>query len=93
MEEWVRFLTNSGVGEIMITSIDMEGCKNGFDIELVKKVSEISTVPLIASGGCGSLNDIMRLRDSVKVEGVSFASVLHYDILEIDKIKQVFQND
>ena len=93
IEDWVNFLVNEGVGEIMITSIDMEGCKNGFDIELIKKVSKISKVPLIASGGCGSLTHIKDLISNVNIEGISFASVLHYSLLEINQIKKTLQND
>ncbi len=93
IEDWVNFIVNKGVGEIMITSIDMEGCKNGFDIDLIKKVSKISKVPLIASGGCGSLAHINNLSRSIKIEGISFASALHYNLLEINQIKKALQND
>jgi cyclase len=93
VEGWLKVLVDKGVGEIMVTSIDMEGCKKGFDIELVKEVSKLSNVPIIASGGCGSLTHVRKLINNVNVEGISFASVLHYNILEISQIKQILIND
>ena len=86
--DWVAKLCEFGVGEIAITSIDSEGCKNGFDIELINKVSQISSVPIIVSGGCGNLTHIKDLVEKTYVEGVAFASVLHYNILNISDINK-----
>ena len=54
---WIKEAVELGAGEILLTSMDADGTKNGFDIELTKKVNEITSVPIIASGGCGSLKD------------------------------------
>jgi cyclase len=85
--EWVMKLCECGVGEIIITSIDKEGTKKGFDIELIKSIDKISTVPIIVSGGCGTINHILEL-NKIGPEAVAFASVLHYDILKISDINE-----
>ena len=54
---WIKEAVELGAGEILLTSMDADGTKNGFDIELTKRVNEITSVPIIASGGCGSLRD------------------------------------
>ncbi|MEO6304393.1 MAG: AglZ/HisF2 family acetamidino modification protein [Bacteroidia bacterium] len=59
IEEWVKKLEEAGVGEILITSVDNEGTWNGLDIELIKKVTSISKVPVIAHGGAGNIEHLI----------------------------------
>lgn len=85
--EWAKKVEKLGAGEIMLTSIDKEGTKKGFDIELNKAVSQAVLIPVISSGGAGKDQDIVSLVSSAHVDAVSVASLLHYDISTISQIK------
>lgn len=85
--DWAKELVDRGAGEIMLTSIDNEGTKNGFDINLSKFVNESITVPVISSGGCGKLEHITELLNETKLSAISVASILHYNMFSIDQIK------
>ena len=87
--DWVKKVQDLGAGEIMLTSVDMEGTKKGFDIELNKLVSEICSIPIISSGGAGNTNDILRLFKETNVDAAAVASILHYNLCEIDTIKNL----
>lgn len=87
--DWVKKVQDLGAGEIMLTSIDMEGTKKGFDIELNKLVSEICSIPIISSGGAGNTNDILKLFKETNVDAAAVASILHYNLCEIDTIKNL----
>ncbi len=86
--DWAKELEQLGAGEILITSIDQEGTKKGFDIDLIQKLSQIVKIPVIASGGAGKLEHLSDLFQDSDVSGVALASVLHYDIFSIDYIKE-----
>lgn len=85
--EWAQKLQALGAGEIMITSIDQEGTKNGFDIQLVKAVNDRVTIPVIASGGMGALSHISELCAETKPSAIACASVLHYGTLTMRSLK------
>ena len=86
--DWAKALEQAGVGEIMITSIDNEGTKRGFDLELNKIISESISVPIISSGGAGTISHISDLIISSNIDAVAIASILHYNIEELSKIKK-----
>ena len=86
---WAKELESRGIGELLITSIDQEGTQRGFDIHLYSKLEKEVNVPIIASGGAGNLNHIRNLDNSVNIQGIAFASVLHYDKLNVSEIKSV----
>lgn len=86
--EWAKKLQNLGAGEIILTSIDQEGTKNGFDIELIKAVNSHVTIPVIASGGMGALSHINKLCAKTKPSAIACASVLHYKILSAEALAQ-----
>ena len=78
-----------GAGELVVNSIDTDGVKNGFDLEMLQKIAERVSVPVIASGGAGSAEDFAVLFESVKgVDAGLAASVFHYKELEISKLKE-----
>lgn len=77
----------------MLTSIDKEGTKKGFDIELNKMVSEVVTIPIISSGGAGKKKDVADVILNTDVDAVSMASLFHYDIEQIDTLKEYLIND
>ncbi|MFN3666183.1 MAG: imidazole glycerol phosphate synthase subunit HisF [Sediminibacterium sp.] len=85
--EWATRLEELGAGEIMITSVDKEGTKKGFDIELTKKITERLSIPVIASGGAGNIIHIEELCNNTDASGIAIASVLHYNFLDIGQIK------
>ena len=76
-----------GAGEIILTSVDKEGTAKGFDVELVKAVTDVVTVPVIASGGMGRLEDIDPVIHQGGADGIAMAHVLHYNHLSINTIR------
>lgn len=85
--KWIEEATKLGAGEILLTSMDSDGTKNGFDLELTRKVSEITNVPVIASGGGGSLKDFENLFIEGKAHAALAASLFHYGELSIKEAK------
>jgi cyclase len=86
--EWVERLSELGVGEIMLTSIDKEGTKKGFDEDLISSMSSKIKVPLIICGGAGNYLHIEKVLSNKNVDAVALASVLHYDLIEINTLKE-----
>ena len=86
--EWAKELQELGIGELLLTSVDMEGTKKVFDKEITKKISEDLKVPVIASGGAGAISHIKELSQISQVTGIALASILHYDIETIETIKK-----
>ena len=85
--EWAKVLEDLGVGEIMISSIDSDGLMRGFDLELVKSISDIIKVPIIASGGAGNSNHIAAVINDSKCDAVAVGSLLHYELESVEQIK------
>jgi len=85
--EWAKKLELLGAGEIMLTSIDYEGTKKGFDLQLNKAVSEAVSIPVIASGGAGKTSDITELMVESNVDAAAVASLFHYDLVTISEVK------
>lgn len=77
--EWVKRGAGLGAGEILLTSIDQEGTRQGFDIKLIRAVADAVGVPVIASGGMGSNEHLLRAVREGSADAVAIASVLHYD--------------
>ena len=85
--KWIEEATKLGAGEILLTSMDSDGTKNGFDLELTRKVSEITNVPVISSGGGGSLKDFENVFIEGKAHAALAASLFHYGELSIKEAK------
>ena len=85
--KWIEEATKLGAGEILLTSMDSDGTKNGFDLELTRKVSEITNLPVIASGGGGSLKDFENVFIEGKAHAALAASLFHYGELSIKEAK------
>lgn len=85
--EWAKEMEKQGAGEILLTSMDGDGVKTGYDIGLTKAVAEAVDLPVTASGGCGSIEDIIAVFSETKATGALAASVFHYGELEIPEIK------
>lgn len=82
---WAKKVEELGAGELVVTSVDREGSGNGYDIELLKQICAVTSIPVVAHGGAGSFEDIKNVIQQTEVNGVCFASILHYDT--IHKIK------
>jgi cyclase len=86
--EWAKKCQDLGAGEILLTSVDREGTAKGMDIELIKAVTSVVTVPVIASGGVGDLNDVGLAVLEGGADAIAIAHVLHYEELTINEIRQ-----
>lgn len=85
---WIKEGTELGAGEILLTSMDADGTKKGFDIELTKAVSNLTNVPVIASGGCGSLEHFYEVFNEEAADAALAASLFHYGELTVDEVKK-----
>lgn len=85
--EWVREAEQRGVGEILVQSVDRDGRRRGFDIDLIERVKASVSVPVIAASGAGSLDDIVRMVARARPDAVAVSSVLHYGVCSISDIK------
>ena len=85
---WARQVVELGAGEILLTSMDADGHRAGYDIELTRAVSEAVSVPVIASGGAGTLEDLHQALVSGKADAVLAASIFHYSIYSIRETKE-----
>jgi len=83
---WATIVEELGAGEIVITSVDREGTGLGFDLELTKIIAEAVSIPVIAHGGAGSLEDIKSVIDAGKADAVAVASMLHYELISKKEI-------
>lgn len=90
--EWIKMAQDNGAGEIVVNSIDTDGVRNGFDLEMLKAVCEIARVPVIASGGAGCISHFVELfRTRPKVDAGLAASIFHHKEVSIIKLKQELQ--
>jgi len=85
--EWAKKAQKLGAGEILLTSMDYDGTKDGFDIKLTKAISEAVKIPVIASGGAGKLKDFLDVFKKTKATAGLAASIFHYREISIKKIK------
>lgn len=89
--EWILKGVSLGAGEILLTSMDADGTKDGFDLELYKAVSKIVIVPVIASGGCGKLEDF---KSALEVSDAALAaSIFHYEESSVQNVKKYLKEE
>ena len=93
--EWVKRGVDNGAGEIVLNSIDTDGVKGGFDIEMLSEVCKVVSVPVIASGGAGKIQDFITLFKTLpKVDAGLAASIFHFGQVKIDDLKkELLRND
>ncbi len=91
--EWARRVTDLGAGEILLTSMDCDGTKDGYDVELTRTVSEAVTIPVIASGGAGNLQHFCDVLDRGKADAVLAASIFHYGEYTIRETKEYLRQN
>lgn len=85
--KWAKEVESLGAGEILLTSMDTDGCKNGYELTLTKLVSEAVKIPVIASGGAGSMDDFYNVFTKAKADAGLAASLFHYKEMEISDLK------
>lgn len=86
--EWAKQGQKLGAGEILLTGIDHEGMRRGFDIELTRRVSEVVSIPVIASGGMGEFSDLVKVARGGKADAAAMAYVLHYNKIKLQDLCQ-----
>ena len=90
--EWAMQADKLGAGEILLTSMDCDGTKAGYDIELTKIISENVSIPVIASGGAGTMEHFYDALDAGKADAALAASLFHFKELEIKEVKQYLRD-
>ena len=88
LSDWAKQCERLGAGEILLTSIDADGTKRGYDIEMIKLVCKNVNIPIIASGGCGKIQDIVNVFKETNCDAALIASILHYGETTIEEIKK-----
>ena len=91
--EWAMKADKLGAGEILLTSMDCDGTKNGYDIELTRTVSDNVSIPVIASGGAGKLEHFKEAFTEGRADAVLAASLFHYKELEISEVKEYLDKE
>ncbi len=89
--EWAKKVQVLGAGEILLTSIDMDGTKNGYDINLTKEIVNSVSIPVVASGGCGKPEDMINVFKETNVEAALAASIFHYETHSVDRVKEIIK--
>jgi len=86
--DWIKKMESLGAGEILLTSIDMDGTKDGYDIDLTKEIVNSVSIPVIASGGCGKPEDMIDVFKKTDVEAALAASIFHYETHSVNRVKK-----
>ena len=91
--EWAKKVEELGAGEILLTSIDMDGTKDGYDIILTKEIVDSVHIPVIASGGCGKPDHMLEIFKKSNVDAALAASIFHYDTHGVVGVKQFLKDN
>ena len=91
--EWAKKVENLGAGEILLTSIDMDGTKDGYDIILTREIVNSISVPVIASGGCGKPDHMLQIFKESNVDAALAASIFHYETHAVDRVKRFLREN
>lgn len=86
--EWAKRCQELGAGEILLTSMDTDGCREGFDLELLRAVCSVVSIPVIASGGCGRLEHFSQVFEETGVDAALAASLFHFRELTVQEVKE-----
>lgn len=92
--KWAQYMSSLGAGEVLLTSMDEDGQKNGFDLTLTRNVSDSVSIPVIASGGAGNARHLLEAITEGHADAVLAASIFHYGEYSIESVKKLFlEND
>lgn len=92
-EEWAKRVQDLGAGEIVLNCMNQDGVRNGYDIEQLSKIRALCNIPLIASGGAGTMQDFVDVFQQADVDGALAASVFHKNIIDISELKRYLINN
>ncbi len=90
--QWAKKATELGAGEVLLTSIDRDGTKDGYDVLLTKKIVNTVSVPVIASGGCGKPEDMYEIFEKSNVDAALAASIFHYENQSVNQVKEILRD-
>lgn len=91
--EWAKEAVSLGAGELLVTSMDKDGTKSGFDIELYQELGRAVSVPIIASGGAGKIEDFLEVFEKTPVTGALAASIFHFGEISIGQLKEALRQE
>ena len=89
--DWAKTVANLGAGEVLLTSIDRDGTKDGYDVLLTKEIVNSVSIPVIASGGCGKPDDMLEIFKESNVDAALAASIFHYETQAVDRVKELLR--
>jgi cyclase len=92
-QEWVKRVQDLGAGEIVLNCINQDGVRKGYDNKQLSEIRSICDVPLIASGGAGTMQDFVDVFEQSQVDGALAASVFHKNVIDINELKQYLTNN
>ena len=90
--DWVVRAEQLGAGEILLTSMDADGTKEGFDLPMLRAVTEAVRIPVIASGGCGTLGHFVQVFEQTDADAALAASLFHFGALTVGQVKEYLHN-
>ena len=90
--EWAKECERLGAGELLVTSMDTDGTKSGFDVEMLKAVTDAVSIPVIASGGCGSLAHFAEMFEQTGCDAALAASLFHFGELTVPEVKDYLRS-
>lgn len=90
--EWAKECERLGAGELLVTSMDTDGTKSGFDVEMLKAVTDVVAIPVIASGGCGSLAHFAEMFEQTGCDAALAASLFHFGELTVPEVKDYLRS-
>ena len=85
--EWAKECVSNGAGEVLLTSVDREGTRQGFDVDLVEAVTESIDIPVIASGGMGTPDDVEEVVRRGRADAIAMADILHFNRFQISEVR------
>lgn len=85
--DWAKKCERLGAGEILLTSMDKDGTKTGYDLEMLNDVCTAVNIPVVASGGCGKISDIVEVFQNTRSDAALVASLFHYGEATVDEVK------
>lgn len=91
--KWAKEITKLGAGEILLTSMDRDGTKKGFDLDMLKEVRKVTNLPIIASGGCGKIEHFKEVLEGDIADAALAASLFHYGELNIKEVKEFLKTE
>ena len=92
VKEFAKTMEENGAGEILLTSMDKDGVKNGYDIKLLKTITQLVHIPVIASGGAGKVEHFLEAVREGGASALLAASVFHFNEISISEVKEFLKN-